>query len=100
MSTAVSLEEALELALKLAPKERLQLIERVASSIERDIDAAPSAAGQAVTQAKTGAEIVTMLETMDPIEFVDPEIEDPVEWVKAQRRKRADQLRPYRDGDQ
>ncbi len=96
MSTAVSLEEALELALKLAPKERLQLIERVASSIERDIDAAPSAVGQA----KTGAEIVAMLEAMDPIEFVDPEIEDPVEWVKAQRRKRADRLKPYRDSDQ
>lgn len=45
-----------------------------------------------VSQAKTGAEIVAMLEAMDPIEFVAPEIEDPVEWVKAQRRKRAEQL--------
>jgi hypothetical protein len=34
------LEEAL--ALKLAPKERLQLIERVAASIEREIEVAPS----------------------------------------------------------
>lgn len=38
---------------------------------------------------KTGAEIVAMMEALDaPIELVDPEIEDPVEWVKAQRRKR------------
>jgi hypothetical protein len=41
-----------------------------------------------------------MLQAMDPIEFVDPHIEDPVEWVKAQRQKRADQLKPYGDSDQ
>lgn len=46
---------------------------------------------------KTGAEIVAMLEAMQPIEFVDATIEDPVEWVKTQRRKRADQLKPYRE---
>jgi len=40
-----------------------------------------------------------MLEQMDAIEFVDPEIEDPVEWVKAQRQKEADRLKPYWDGD-
>jgi hypothetical protein len=27
------------------------------------------------------------LEAMEPIEFVDPDIEDPVEWVKPLRRK-------------
>jgi hypothetical protein len=32
-----------------------------------------------------------------PVEFVDPHIEDPVEWVKAQRRKRQEQLKPYWD---
>jgi hypothetical protein len=34
-----------------------------------------------------------------PIEFVDPHIEDPVEWVKAQRQKEQDRLKPYR-GDE
>ncbi len=49
---------------------------------------------------KTGAEIVAMLEAMEaPIEFVDPEIEDPVEWVKAQRKKEADRLKPYWNGE-
>ncbi len=44
---------------------------------------------------KTGAEIVAMLEAMEaPIELVDPEIEDPVEWVKAQRKKESDRLNP------
>ncbi|MBZ0318179.1 MAG: hypothetical protein K8L91_17295 [Anaerolineae bacterium] len=47
---------------------------------------------------KTGAEIVAMLEAMEPIEFVDATIEDPVEWVKTQRRKRADHLKPDREG--
>jgi hypothetical protein len=50
-----------------------------------------------VPKSQTGAEIVAMLEQMEPIEFVDPEIEDPVEWVKAQRKKQADRLKPYWD---
>ena len=49
---------------------------------------------------KTGAEIVDMLEAMEaPIELVDPEIEDPVEWVKAQRKKESDRLNPYWNGE-
>lgn len=90
------LKEALSLALNLPPRERLQLVERIVSSVEGEFPATP---GESLPQAKTGAEIVAMLETMEPIEFVDPEIEDPVEWVKAQRRKRTDQLKPYWDGE-
>ena len=45
-----------------------------------------------VSQPKTGADVVALLATMDPIVFVDEEIEDPVEWVKAQRRKEAARL--------
>ena len=85
------LEEALALALKLAPKERKELTKLLIDTLYTD---------QPVTQAKTGAEIVAMLETMEPIEFVDSDIEDPVEWVKAQRRKRAEQLKPYWDSEQ
>jgi hypothetical protein len=51
-------------------------------------------------QPKTGAEIVAMLEAMDePIALVDSHIEDPVEWVKTQRRKRQEKLKPYWDGE-
>ena len=47
-------------------------------------------------QPKTGAEIVAMLEALDgPIEFVDAHIEDPVEWVQAQRHKRRQHLETY-----
>ncbi|MGV2437262.1 MAG UNVERIFIED_CONTAM: hypothetical protein LVT10_22145 [Anaerolineae bacterium] len=38
MNTHPTLEEALALALRLAPKERLQLIEQVASSVEREME--------------------------------------------------------------
>src|SRR5258708_17540675 len=48
---------------------------------------------------KTGAEIAAMLDKMEPIELVDPEITDPVEWLQAQRRHEAERLKPYWDGD-
>ncbi|MDX2078691.1 MAG: hypothetical protein SFZ02_19825 [bacterium] len=54
---------------------------------------------QQTHKAKTGAELVAMLRKMGPIELVDPEIEDPVEWLEAQRQKEADRLKPYWDGD-
>jgi len=47
---------------------------------------------------KSGAEIATMLQQMEPIEFVDPEIIDPVEWVETQRRKESDRLKAYWEG--
>lgn len=50
-----------------------------------------------VVQSKTGAEIVVMLQAMEPIEFIDPHLKDPVEWVKTQRRKRVNELKPYQD---
>jgi|SRR5450432_81616 len=48
---------------------------------------------------RTGTEIAALLAEMEPIELVDPEITDPVEWVKAQRRKDSGRLKPYWDGD-
>lgn len=38
----VELENVVALALKLPPKERLQLIERIASSVEQEFEPAPS----------------------------------------------------------
>jgi hypothetical protein len=105
MNDVTLLDEALALALKLAPKERLQLIEQVASSVERELDEAPALFTQKNGQVlqtipMTGAEIAAMLEQMEPIELVDPEITDPVEWVQAQRRKDASRLKPYWEGQQ
>lgn len=86
----MTVKELLEQAKTLSPEERKELAKLLIDTID---------SGEAVTQAKTGAEIVLMLENMEAIEFVDAHIEDPVEWVKAQRRKRSDELKPYWDGD-
>ena len=50
---------------------------------------------QTASRPKTGAEIAAMLEKMAPIEFVDEDITDPVEWVKGQREDE----RKHRLGD-
>lgn len=89
MNTTTSLEEALTLALALAPKERLQLIERVASSVEHDIEAAPS--GEEQPEEHWGKSLNRLMDEIGPIDMIYPEIEDPVEWVKhlrAESRRR------------
>jgi hypothetical protein len=84
MNTTTPLEETLALALKLAPKERLQLIERVASSVEREIEAASSAEKQ--PEEHWGRNLLRLLDELGPIEMSYPEIEDSVEWVRTIRR--------------
>lgn len=89
MNMTPSLEEALALALKLAPKERLQLIERVASSVEREIESPPSTEEQ--PEEHWGKSLNRLMDEIGPIEMKYPEIEDPVEWVKhlrAENRRR------------
>jgi hypothetical protein len=89
MNPTPSLEEALMLALRLAPKERLQLIEQVASSVEREIEARPSDEEQ--VEEHWGKSLNRLLDEIGPIEMLYPEIEDPVEWVKhlrAEERRR------------
>ncbi len=85
MNDPTQLNEALELALKLSPKERIQLIERVASSVERDIEPAPPSTEH------WGQKLVRLLDELGPIELVHPEIDDPVEWVKQIRRDEREQ---------
>jgi hypothetical protein len=89
MNTTTSLEEALALALKLAPRERLQLIERVASSVEREIEIVPF--GEEQPEEHWGKALNLLMDEIGPIEMKYPEIEDPVEWVKhlrAEERRR------------
>lgn len=86
---SASLEEALAIALKLAPKERLQLIEQIASSVERDLDAAST---DEPSEEHWGKSLNRLMDEIGPIEMKYPEIDDPVEWVKhhrsEQRRRR------------
>lgn len=86
----MTIADILDQAKTLSPQERKELAKMLIDTLETCEPAA---------QSKTGAEIVAMLEGMEPIEFVDPHIEDPVEWVKAQRRKRTEKLKPYWDGE-
>ncbi|MBC7872122.1 MAG: hypothetical protein H7Y09_14850 [Chitinophagaceae bacterium] len=81
----MTVDEILRQAQTLSSQERKELAKLLIDTLEPN---------EPIRQAKTGAEIVAMLEAMELIAFVDPEIEDPVEWVKAQRRKRANKLKP------
>ena len=93
MDNTAELEQLYEAALKLAPKERLRLAERVVSSVERELEA--PVADEQPTQEHWGRSLNALLDTLGPVEFVDPEITDPVEWVKLQREKE----RAHRLGD-
>jgi hypothetical protein len=81
MDKTIPLAEVVALALKLAPKERLQLIEQVAASVERENGTPPS------SNEHWGQNLLRLLDEMEPVELIHPEIEDPVEWVKQIRRE-------------
>lgn len=88
----MTVDDILEQVKTLSWQERDELVGRLLAMHDTT--------GTQTSKPKTGAEIVAMLEAMDePIELVDSHIEDPVEWVKAQRRKRQEKLKPYWDGE-
>ncbi|MBL8132775.1 MAG: hypothetical protein JNL42_13020 [Anaerolineae bacterium] len=80
----MTVAEILHQAKALSVEERKELAKLLIDTLDSDVEN---------RQSGTGADIVAMLRAIDPIEFVDPHLDDPVEWVKAQRRKRADRLR-------
>ncbi len=74
----MSVAEILVQVETLSPQERDELVMKLLAM--RDDTPKP-------TQWKTGAEIVAMLNAMEPIELlIYPEIEDAVEWVKQIRK--------------
>jgi hypothetical protein len=75
----MTITEIFNQAKTLSGEERKELAKLLIDTLSLD---------QSPSQAKTGAEIVAFLKTIPPIELVDDEIEDSVEWVKTQRRKR------------
>jgi hypothetical protein len=90
MNDTQQLEEALALALKLPPADRLRLVERVVVSVEQDI--AEDATGiESTGDEHWGKSLNRLMDEIGPIEMLYPEIEDPVAWVKhlrAQERRR------------
>ncbi len=90
---AVRLEELLSMALRLSAADRLKLVERVVTSVEQELQVPPSSDAQPT--AHWGQALNQLLDEVGPIELADSEIDDPVEWVKAQREKQ----RQHRLGD-
>ena len=93
MGHTTPLEEALALALKLPPGERLQLVERVVVSVEHEITR-----GMPSTQIPAehwGQALNRLVDALDLSDWEALEINDPVEWVKALRRQDESRLDPY-----
>lgn len=86
----MTVAEIFEQAKTLSVQERKELAKLIIDTLDTSTNA---------PQAKTGAEIVAMLRQLGPIEFVDADIEDPVDWVQKQRQKRHNQLQLYREDD-
>jgi len=89
----MTLAEILEQAKMLSLVERRELAKVLIDTLDPEIN-------NAEPLFKTGAEIVALLNGMEAIEFVDSTIDNPVEWVKAQRKKRADELQIYQAGEE
>jgi len=85
MRDTIQLEEVLTLALRLSPGERLRLVERVVSSVERDIEMPPVSEQQ--PEEHWGQSLNRLLDTLDMSEWQSPEFDDPVEWLKQQREQ-------------
>jgi hypothetical protein len=81
MAHTTQLEEALALALQLAPGDRLRLVERVVASVEHEIAAPPA------REQHWGKRLLQMLEGLDFTDWTDIDTDDPVEWVKQVRRE-------------
>ncbi len=115
---AIALTQILDLIPTLSVQDRVTLMEQLVISFKNDLPVSASQV-QSVSSdwehqpwtddelrvlmmpnLKTGAEIAAMLEMMEPIELIDPEITDPVDWLKAQRRKQDKRLEPFWNGDQ
>ena len=82
---AVQFDELVSLALGLSATDRLKLVERIVSSVERELEAPPS--GEEPHEGHWGQNLLRLLDELGPIDLIHPEIEDPVEWVKQIRQE-------------
>lgn len=83
----VELQDVINLALQLSPRERMQLIEQVASSVEEVLPRV-----EPVISNHWGQSLNRLLQELGSIEMNNPEIQDPVEWVQEQRRQDTERL--------
>jgi hypothetical protein len=79
---AATLEEVLELASQLNPKEQAKLLEQIAGQLAQQIGNAE--APKSVDE-HWGRKVLALLETLDTGDWEGTE--DPVEWLKNQRQQ-------------
>jgi hypothetical protein len=90
----MTVSEILQQAKTLTPQERKELVVKLVETL----DVAEDPAEQPVEE-HWGRRMIALMQSMDAVAFADPEITDPVEWVKAQRRKGQERLKPYWTGE-
>lgn len=89
------LDDALALALQLPPAERLQLVERVVSSVETEITQQTREGTQTQQSTHWGKSVIALLDQLDTTDWENMDIPDVGEWVREQRRKHADRYKDY-----
>jgi hypothetical protein len=95
MVSSPALEDALPLALKLAPQERLRLVERVVASVEREL----AAASPPDADTHWGENLNRLLDELNLSEWDSVDMDDPVAWIKAQREHDERRHDDYWDGN-
>jgi hypothetical protein len=83
MIMSVPLDDVLELGLKLPAKDRLQLIEKLASSLEGNVADNPS--GEPPPTEHWGKALNKFVDTLDMSDWEALDIDDPVAWLEQQR---------------
>ncbi len=87
---SAQLDEVWLQVMSLSAIDKMMLVERVASWFEREVTSAASTTPAISAQLTTGwgAQIVQAIKSgeIDTSAWVEMEIEDPVQWVKARRQ--------------
>lgn len=82
----MTITEILEQAKALSVQERKELTKLLIDTLD-----VPEERKAGEAEEHWGKSLNRLLDEIGPIDLVDPEIEDPVEWVKAQREKQRKQ---------
>jgi hypothetical protein len=87
VADTTTVDQAFALVLGLSPRERLQLVERIVASVEREMT--HSAPGEETAPAHWGKHLAELVESLDLTDWTTNDTEDSVEWVKRIRQEQA-----------
>src|SRR5579859_5061026 len=83
---AVRFEEALSMALRLSPVDRLKLVERVVSSVESEMSVGEQS-DTSTGSGTWGAEVIALLDQLDLTDWEQMDMPDVGEWVRQLRHQ-------------